>query len=107
VLSWVRTATALISFGFSIQQFFRVARAGVSESNLGIGPHLFGTIMIVIGLAALLLATLEHRTALAHMATQYPAGEGFMTIPRSRARIVAALIALLGILGLLASVFRD
>jgi len=39
MLAWVRTATAPITFGFSIQQFFRIARAGVPESKGFLGPH--------------------------------------------------------------------
>lgn len=31
LLSWVRTATALITFGFSVQQFFRLAARGLTS----------------------------------------------------------------------------
>jgi uncharacterized membrane protein YidH (DUF202 family) len=55
MLSWVRTATALISFGFSIQQFFRITRAGAPERDQIVGPDEFGFAMIVVGLLALLL----------------------------------------------------
>ena len=60
MLSWVRTAIALITFGFSIHQFFRIAKPGLPEDKGLIGPHEFGMAMIIIGLLALLLATLEH-----------------------------------------------
>ena len=56
MLSWVRTATALITFGFSIQQFFRIARAGTPDGKGLVGPHTFGLAMIVMGLLTLLLA---------------------------------------------------
>ena len=59
MLSWVRTATALISFGFSIQQFFRITRAGAPERDQIVGSDEFGFAMIV-GLLALLLAALKH-----------------------------------------------
>lgn len=59
MLSWVRTATALISFGFSIQQFFRITRA-VAQGDQIVGPDEFGFAMIVVGLLALLLAALKH-----------------------------------------------
>lgn len=61
MLSWVRTAISLISFGFSIPQFFRIARTGLPESKDFIGPDEFGLLLIVIGLLALLAVTLEHR----------------------------------------------
>lgn len=107
MLSWVRTATSLISFGFSIQQFFRIARASVPESNRLIGPQEFGLMMIVIGLLALLLATLEHRSAIQALKVQYPVTEQYPELPRSRARVTAALIAILGVLALLSMMFRE
>jgi hypothetical protein len=35
--AWVRTGTSLITFGFSIEQFFRMAKVGVEESKDLIG----------------------------------------------------------------------
>ena len=58
MLAWVRTATTLITFGFSIQQFFRIARQVAAASKGLIGPDVFGLTMIIIGLLALLLAVL-------------------------------------------------
>ena len=107
MLSWVRTATSLITFGFSIQQFFRITRAGVAQSNRLIGPHEFGLAMIVIGLLALLLATLEHRSAAQELKVQYPVEAGFSDAPPSPARMLAALIALLGLLALFEMLSRE
>jgi putative membrane protein len=75
LLSWVRTATALITFGFSVQQFFRLARAGLPPSPGLISPHAFGLAMISIGLVALILATLQHRWDMAALQASYPAKE--------------------------------
>jgi len=55
MLSWVKTAIALISFGFSIHKFFRIPRVGEPGRQAFVGPHELGTIMIIIGLLALLL----------------------------------------------------
>lgn len=106
LLSWIRTATSLITFGFSIEQFFRIAKAGVPESKDLIGPQQFGLLMISIGLAALVLATLDHRSAIRALATQYPAKGGYPEVPRSRAGLLAALIAVLGLLALFSMIFR-
>ena len=100
MLSWVRTAISLISFGFSIPQFFRIARAGLPESKDIIGPDEFGLLLIVIGLLALLIVTLEHRASMEALKMQYPVTEGYQTIPRSRASMLAGLIAVLGLLAL-------
>ena len=88
MLAWVRTATSLITFGFSIQQFFRIARAGVPESGRLIGPSEFGEAMIVVGLLSLLLATLDHRSALKALKVRYSEAE-WADIPGSLARAVA------------------
>jgi putative membrane protein len=106
MLSWIRTATSLIGFGFSIQQFFRIANSGVRESKRLIGPHGFGFLMIVIGLLALLLAALQHRWDIQALKAEYPVKDGFSEIPRSGPRMLAALIALLGLLALLDMLFR-
>jgi hypothetical protein len=57
--------------------------------------------MIVIGLVSLLLATLEHKRDLNALNAEYPGGR------RSLARVLAALISLLGLLALLLVVFRQ
>jgi putative membrane protein len=102
MLSWVRTATALITFGFSVQQFFRIANNGNVERTGIIGPHEFGFSMIVVGLLALLLATLEHRSAVRVLKAQYPQAN----IRLSLAGVLAALVSILGLLALLSMLIR-
>jgi putative membrane protein len=101
MLSWVRTAIALITFGFSIQQFFRIASKGTAERTGFIGPHEFGMSMVVIGLLALLLAALEHRSAIHALKAQYPETEPYANAHRSLAVVLAALVSILGLLALL------
>jgi uncharacterized membrane protein YidH (DUF202 family) len=52
MLAWVRTSIALIMFGFSVREFFRILKKQVRESQELIGPHEIGLIMIIIGLLA-------------------------------------------------------
>ncbi len=61
-MAWVRTATSLISFGFTIYKFFQfdVARQPLNASPL-IGPRGFALLMITIGLVSLALSTVQHR----------------------------------------------
>jgi len=98
MLSWVRTATSLITFGFSIQQFFRITKGATLQGNGLIGPEEFGLIMIVIGLLALLLASLDHRMRVKALRAQYPAQDGYASLPPSQATFLAALIGILGLL---------
>jgi Domain of unknown function (DUF202) len=51
MLSWIRTATSLITFGFSIEEFFRVAKTGMQESKALFGP-LSGTVSSEGGLSS-------------------------------------------------------
>ena len=103
LMAWVRTATSLISFGFTIYKFFQYLReqqdAPVHEGFLG--PRSFALMMIAIGLTALALATFEHtknrKVLKAH----------FDEVPYSLAAVIAALVAALGVLGLILVILRQ
>jgi putative membrane protein len=107
MLSWVRTATALITFGFAIYNFHSIANASGQQSFRLLGPHGFGLSMGGIGLLALLMATLEHRSAIRDLRAQYPLEHHYPYMPRSRARVLAALIALLGLMAFFIMIFRQ
>ena len=100
MLSWVRTATSLITFGFAIYNFHRIA-TGDQPSGRLIGPHEFALIMVGIGLIALLLAMIEYWRGIRALSTQYPA------IPWSPLPgAVALLVSVLGLVALVAIIFR-
>jgi putative membrane protein len=103
LMAWVRTSTSLISFGFSIYKFFQYVReSGQAATHPSvIGPRGFGLIMITIGVLILVLATIEHRREVRALRDQYG-----VLVPRSLATYTAGLIATLGVLLLLAAVFR-
>jgi putative membrane protein len=102
LLAWVRTSTSLISFGFTIYKFFQYLRETEKVEPGGLlGPRGFALLMISIGVVVLAVATLQHRRDMQHLRAQ------FGQVPRSLATILAALITSLGILGLLAVVFRQ
>jgi putative membrane protein len=105
MLAWTRTAISLITFGFSIQQFFRTREGSIQHERL-IGPTEFGLAMMIIGLIALVLAVFEQRAAMRAWTIQYPSAAGFPPPPRSRAQYLAGLVGLLGILGLFVMLFR-
>ena len=101
LMAWVRTATSLISFGFTVYKFFQYLNESGQPvpPNRFIGPREFGMAMIIAGLLALVLATIEHRRNLQALRAQY----GRVQI--SLAGIYTAFIALLGLLGFFAVVF--
>ena len=101
LLAWVRTSVSLISFGFTIYKFFQYLREGRAGTFDGaFGPRPFALMMIAIGLVALLLATADHRRHMAHLRAEYG------SIPYSLAAVVALLIGVLGVVGLVAVLFR-
>jgi putative membrane protein len=94
-MAWVRTATSLISFGFTFYKFFQYLHEGrqVIEGPF-LNPRNFALLMIGIGLTALTFATVEHRRNLHALRDHYG------PVPVSLAAVVAALIAVVGVLGL-------
>src|ERR1700746_772113 len=61
MMAWIRTATSLITFGFSIYKFFQLEEYRKLEPNRVIGPRQFSLALVSIGLLSLLLATIEYR----------------------------------------------
>jgi putative membrane protein len=101
-MAWVRTATSLISFGFTIYKFFQYLRekGEASPEQYLIGPREFALAMICIGLFALLIATLQHRRDMRALREEHPG------VPYSLATVLAALISGLGILALISVILR-
>ena len=102
-MAWVSTATSLISFGFTIYKFFQYLR---EEGDLAHPHHLFGPrdfalLMIIIGLVALVLATLQHRNDMKRLRT-YDA-----EAPYSLSLVLAILVVALGFFGLFTVFFRQ
>ena len=100
MMAWVRTATSLISFGFTIHKFFQYQIERQAAVARIIGPREFALIMIGTGLAALLLATVQHRQSLAELEAD------FVSQPRSVAGIVAILIAFMGVVAFAATLLH-
>jgi len=100
LMGWVRTAVSLISFGFTIAKVFDFLREQHGRQVTVLGPRAIGSIMIVIGLVALVLATMQHRQASKILHERCPG------LPPSVAGVMAAFFALLGILALVSVTLR-
>jgi putative membrane protein len=102
LMAWIRTAVSLISFGFAIFKFFQFLRETNPEhaAHSAFGPHLFAILMITIGLTALTLAWIQTRQELKVL--RQMAGP----MPYSLASVIAAMVAVLGIVALTAVLFR-
>jgi putative membrane protein len=62
LMSWVRTAVALIGFGFTIVQFFERMKdiPGVSPGSFPEAPRYFGLALILCGVIALLVSIWDY-----------------------------------------------
>ena len=94
--AWIRTATALLSFGFTIYKFFELAHSLPAATRRLVSPRQFGLLMIGSGLVALLLGTIEHRRNLRSL-------EAAHATARSS---VAGCLAIMGLLAFAATLWR-
>jgi putative membrane protein len=101
MMSWIRTATSLITFGFSVYKFFQLEAPTGRLAKRLIGPREFALLLVSIGLVSLILATLEYRRNIRILGAQYGGSR------RSLAVVMAALISILGIVALIAMIFRQ
>ncbi len=103
LMAWVRTATSLISFGFTIYKFFQYMQeqGQVKPVERLFGPREFAQLMISIGVISLVLATLQNWRSRKKMKERYPEA------PYSLATSLAAVISILGVLALIAVIFRQ
>jgi inner membrane protein YidH len=104
MMAWVRTAASMITFGFTVYKFFELDGSRVARtSNPLIGTREFALLLIVVGLASLVLATLQHRHNLQTLRARYRD----TPIPTSQAGTLALMMSALGLTALLAVIFRQ
>jgi putative membrane protein len=101
LMSWVRTALALITFGFTIYKFFAFeAGRELPAAGLQLSPRIFGMIMIGTGLVALGLSAIAHRTSMRHIQADYG------VTPRYGAFVLASIVSILGLMAFAAALMR-
>lgn len=100
LMSWTRTSISLISFGFTLYKFLQYmqkeGKTTISDPN---GPRNFGLALILIGVFALIVASIQYR----HLHIKVKPG---IKYPLSLAVTVAWVIILLGFFALLNIVFQ-
>jgi putative membrane protein len=103
LMAWIRTAASLITFGFTLFKFFEYLdeRDPARMAQHLFSARTFGTLMIIIGIATLALATWHQRRVMRRLRESYPQA------PFSLALWLAGLISVLGVLALGATIFRS
>jgi putative membrane protein len=101
MMSWIRTATSLITFGFSIYKFFQIEAPAHELQHRLVGPRQFAFLLVSLGLISLLLATIEYRRDIRALRAQYASTQPSLAV------LLAAFISLLGIVALIAMGFRQ
>ena len=102
MMAWVRTSTSLISFGFTIYKFFEYqTERGVVPPPSRLGPREFAGIMILMGIGAAIIASIEHSRNMKVLRDEYG------PVPRSLAGALGAFMGGLGLLALMAVLFRQ
>jgi putative membrane protein len=106
LMAWVRTATSMISFGFTIYKFFQFLQDEKTAAHVHrlVGPRGIALILIGIGLAGLALAALDYRQQMAFLRQRYPSAGPYHA---SVALAVATMVAGLGVLGFLTVMLRQ
>lgn len=96
LMAWVRTATSMISFGFTIAKLVPTGQPGERRGGL-LDTRTFSTVMIGMALVSLLVATVQNRREMKELRARYPG-----RVPRSEAMMVAFLVAGFGLFAFVA-----
>jgi len=104
LLAWIRTAASLISLGFAIYKFFEYLRQSNPSAppDRALGVREFSIAIIVIGVTAAVIATLQHWHRMKAIRPCFA-----YDLPHSLALMLAGLISGFGIIALFVVFFRQ
>ena len=110
MMSWVRTAIALIGFGFTIVQFFERIKEmpGVAPALIPEAPRYLGLSLILCGVVALLIAIWQYQWGLRYLWSENFAAIAGVKRGGQQTPLLAVAIALafIGAFAFCAIVFR-
>lgn len=102
LMSWIRTSVSMLTFGFSIAQFFHYLEKQQGGALLSEGPRRLGLALVCLGVLALTLAMIEHVHRLRKMQEQGLPRVSQYLLPLG----TGALFLVLGIAALLSLFFN-
>ena len=100
LMSWVRTCTALIGFGFTIVQFFERLQntEGVAAALRPQAPRYLGLALIGAGIAGLMISVWQYRSLLAYMFREFAPVAGVPSVTgHTPLQAVAIAVLLIGV----------
>jgi putative membrane protein len=102
MMAWIRTAAALITFGFGTYKLFEFVpfATGLKPGEHVISPRGFALFMAFLGNLTLLIAAIQHRRSMQAMRALG------LKIAYSSAAVLALLLAVLGVAVLLMVLLR-
>jgi putative membrane protein len=110
MMSWLRTATALIGFGFAIVQYFNhlTEAPGARAAYLPNAPEILGLALIGCGVAALLVAIWQYRWTVHYLwGGSFAPIAGMTAEPKqSPVLAIAVLLVFIGLFAFFAVLFR-
>jgi putative membrane protein len=110
IMSWMRTAAALIGFGFTIVQFFErfPNMQGAVPALFPQAPRFLGLALIFAGIFALGISTMQYRSLIRYLWSEnFAAVAGTRREPHKAASLpVAILLLLIGIFAFFAVLLR-
>ena len=99
--AWIRTATSLITFGFSVFKLSDIVKPPTESASRLLGVHEFAYVLVGIGFLSLLMGTLDSRSSMNALRA-----EGYVHKGPSMSVFFAALVAGLGLLALALMIFQ-
>jgi len=110
-MAWIRTAVSLISFGFTIVQFFQRFTQMQSEGSRPLSPgapRILGLALIGVGILCLAISSWQYRQGVKYMwQPKFRAIAGIGERPIRSAAFLAAMVLLaIGLFAFLSVFFR-
>ncbi len=101
LMAWMRTATSMISFGFTLYKFLQVEMDRAALPTRLVGPREFALTMVVLGICSMLFGTVEHWQNLRSLRAQGAEARW------SKSGLIAGLVSLMGLVALFLILFRQ